>query len=220
MSYPKELLHEYEELILDLHPHWWMLAKGAAPLVVAMVLGVASLALGWAEPLRLLFALLVLVALVYFLRVFLTWVSTDFVLTSDRVIYREGIIAKRGIEIPLERINTIFFEQRIFERLLGLGDLQIESASKDGAQVFDDIRNPSAVQNEIYQQMELNDRRNFDRLGQQVTGAATAAQAAAQSTPPAQSIPQQIEHLSQLRDKGVLTEEEFQAKKAELLGRM
>ena len=222
MSYPKQLLHDYEELILDLHPHWWMLVKGVAPLVIAMVLGVVALGGGWADPIKIFFALCVLVGLIYFLRVFLTWVSTDFVLTSDRVIYREGIIAKRGIEIPLERINTIFFEQRIFERMLGLGDLQIESASKDGAQVFDDIRNPSAVQNEIYQQMELNDRRNFDRLGQQVTGAAAAAAQAAPAAPqpPAQTIPQQIEHLSQLRDKGVLTEEEFQAKKAELLGRM
>jgi uncharacterized membrane protein YdbT with pleckstrin-like domain len=216
VTYPKELLHEYEELILDLHPHWWMLVKGVAPMLISVVLGVVALALDWAEPLKLLFAVLVLVGLVYFLRVFLKWVSTDFVLTSDRVIYREGIVAKRGIEIPLERINTIFFQQRIFERLLGLGDLQIESASKDGAQVFDDIRNPSAVQNEIYRQMELNDRRNFDRLGAQLTGAGAAAPAA----PPGQTIPQQIEHLAQLRDQGVLTEEEFQAKKAELLGRM
>ncbi|MEZ5141395.1 MAG: PH domain-containing protein [Acidimicrobiales bacterium] len=216
MSYPKELLHEYEELILDLHPHWWMLVKGIAPLVGSVILGIIVLGFNWPDPVKLLVALLVLVGLVYFLRVFLTWASTDFVLTTDRVVYRSGIIAKRGIEIPLERINTIFFEQRIFERLLGLGDLQIESASKDGAQVFDDIRKPSAGQNEIYRQMELNDRRNFDRLGQQMAGA-TPAPAPAEAPP---SIPQQIEHLSQLRDKGVLTDEEFQAKKAELLGRM
>ena len=83
-----------------------------------------------------------------------------------RRVSREGVIAKKGIEIPLERINTIFFQQGIFERLMGLGDLEIESASKDGAQMFDDIRKPSAVQNEIYRQMEINSNRQADRVSE------------------------------------------------------
>jgi uncharacterized membrane protein YdbT with pleckstrin-like domain len=122
-------------------------------------------------------------------------------------------VAKHGIEIPLERINTIFFHQRIFERMLGLGNLEIESASKDGAQRFEDIRNPSAVQNEIYQQMEANQIKAADRI----SGGINRAQAAAST---AESIPEQIAKLSSLRDQGVLTEAEFQAKKQELLGRM
>ena len=159
-----------------------------------------------------------MVTLVWFVERYIRWVSTHFVLTSDRVIYRSGVIAKHGIEIPLERINTIFFHQRIFERMLGLGDLEIESASKDGAQRFDDIQNPGAVQNEIYQQMEANEIKAADRI----SGGITAAQAAAAATSAAAgpSIPDQIARLGELRDQGVLTEEEFQAKKAELLGRM
>ena len=81
------------------------------------------------------------------------------VLTSDRVMYRGGILQKQSIEIPLERINTVFCHQGLFERMLRLGDLEIESASKDGAQVFDDIRRPSDVQKEIYVQMEANENR-------------------------------------------------------------
>jgi uncharacterized membrane protein YdbT with pleckstrin-like domain len=151
-----------------------------------------------------------LVTLVWFVQRYIAWVSTHFVLTSDRVIFRSGIIAKKGIEIPLERINTIFFHQRIFERMLGLGDLDIESASKDGAQRFDDIKNPSAVQNEIYQQMERNSNKQADRI----SGGINRAQGGGES------IPDQIAKLSALRDQGVLTEAEFQTKKADLLGRM
>jgi uncharacterized membrane protein YdbT with pleckstrin-like domain len=149
---------------------------------------------------------------VWFLQRYIRWVSTHFVLTSDRVIFRTGIIAKHGIEIPLERINTIFLHQRIFERMLGLGDLDIESASKDGAQRFEDIRNPSAVQNEIYKQMEANEIKAADRISSGIN----RAQGAAGS----ESIPDQIAKLSALRDQGVLTEDEFQMKKQELLGRM
>ena len=124
-----------------------------------------------------------------------------------------GHALSRGrIARPLEWINTLFSQRRIFERVLGLGDLDIESASKDGAQRFEDIRNPSGVQNEIYQQMEANQIKAAERISGGINRA--------QSAPDGASIPDQIAKLSALRDQGVLTEDEFQAKKQELLGRM
>ena len=212
MPYPQDALHDHEELILDLHPHWWFFAKSAGVLAVAVVVWLFALLNGWPSWLQSIFGIVVLVGLVWVGERYIRWVSTHFVLTSDRVIYRSGIIAKHGIEIPLERINTIFFHQRIFERMFGLGDLEIESASKDGAQRFEDIQNPSAVQNEIYKQIEANESKTADRI---VSGINSQ-----HSAPAATSIPDQIAQLSQLRDQGVLTEEEFQAKKNELLGRM
>ena len=203
-------MHSSEELVLDLHPHWWFFAKSAAVLAVVFVLSVLVQLNDWPDFLKMIAGAGLLVTLVWFVQRYIAWVSTHFVLTSDRVIFRSGIIAKKGIEIPLERINTIFFHQRIFERMLGLGDLDIESASKDGAQRFDDIKNPSAVQNEIYQQMERNSNKQADRI----SGGINRAQGAGES------IPDQIAKLSALRDQGVLTEAEFQTKKAELLGRM
>jgi uncharacterized membrane protein YdbT with pleckstrin-like domain len=216
MPYPQDVLHANEELVLDLHPHWWYIAKSLVALAVAVVVAVVALAGGWPDPVRLLLALFVLATLVWFVERYIRWISTHFVLTTDRVIYRSGVIAKRGIEIPLERINTIFFNQRIFERMLGLGDLMIESASATGAQRFDDIRKPDAVQNEIYQQMEANEIKGANRISSGIN----VAHATANPAPPAQTVPEQIEHLARLRDQGALTEAEFQAKKSELLGRM
>ncbi len=217
MPYPQDVLHPNEELVLDLHPHWWYIAKSLAGLGLSVLFGLMALALGWPDGVRVLAALLVVATLIWFAERYIRWISTHFVLTSDRVIYRSGVIAKRGIEIPLERINTIFFNQRIFERMLGLGDLQIESASETGSQRFEDIRKPDAVQNEIYMQMEANEIKGADRISGGINAAHAAAAAAAA---PAQSVPDQIEHLARLRDQGVLTEDEFQSKKAELLGRM
>jgi uncharacterized membrane protein YdbT with pleckstrin-like domain len=217
MPYPEDALHPSEDLILDLHPHWWFFAKSAAAGVVAVLVALFVLAQGW-DWANIPVALFLLGTLVWFVERYVRWISTHFVLTSDRVIYRSGVIAKRGIEIPLERINTIFFHQRIFERMLGLGDLEIESASKDGAQRFDDIKNPSAVQNEIYQQMEQNEIKQANRI----SGAINTAHAAQPSTAPTPSanIPEQIQQLATLRDQGHITPAEFEAKKAELLGRM
>ncbi|HEY6532623.1 MAG TPA: PH domain-containing protein [Acidimicrobiales bacterium] len=219
MSYPQDALHPSEDLILDLHPHWWYFAKSAGVGFIAVVVALIVLLQDW-DWAKIPAALFLLFTLGWVLQRYISWVSTHFVLTSDRVIYRSGIIAKRGIEIPLERINTIFFNQRIFERMFGLGDLEIESASKDGAQRFEDIKNPSAVQNEIYQQMEQNEVKQANRI----SGAINTAYAAqpAQPAPPAPSanVADQIQQLALLRDQGHITPEEFEAKKAELLGRM
>ncbi|NCY17828.1 MAG: PH domain-containing protein, partial [Actinobacteria bacterium] len=188
MPYPESELHATEDLILDLHPHWWFFAKSVAGLAVAVVVAVFVLVQGWSWA-NVPVALFVFGTLLWFVQRYIAWVSTHFVLTSDRVIYRSGIISKHGIEIPLERINTIFFHQRIFERLLGLGDLEIESASKDGAQRFEDIQNPSGVQNEIYQQIEANEVKGARRIS------SAFVEAQGSVAPPADggvSIPDQI----------------------------
>ena len=194
--------------MLDLHPHWIMLAKGVVILVAAILFGgfvqfgltltgtLDSFASGMA-------ALFVIGALLYFLQRWIAWISTNFVVTTDRCIYREGIISKRGIEIPLERINTVFFNQGIVDRMVGAGTLTIEYAGEHGVQPFEDGRNPIAVQQELYQQMEDNENRKFDR----VRSPATAV-----------SVADEIAKLAALRDDGHITQAEFESQKATLLG--
>jgi hypothetical protein len=92
--------------------------------------------------------------------------------------------------------------------MVGSGDLVIESAGEMGRQNFSNVRKPSAVQNEIYKQMEANENRKFDR----VKGGPSQA--------PSESIPDQIAKLDQLRQQGALTQEEFDTKKQQLLDRM
>ena len=70
------------------------------------------------------------------------------------MIYRTGVLAKHGVEIPMDRVNNINFHQGIWERIIGAGDLEIESAGKDGQSNFNDVWHPDGVQQEIYRQME------------------------------------------------------------------
>ena len=206
MAFSRKLLNDDEDVVVDLHPHWVFLAKPLAALVASCALGIRAFGwddLGWAQALV---GLLVLVTLVWFGLTYARWATTDFVVTTDRLIYRHGVLTKHGIEIPLERVNTVFSSQTLLERMLGSGDLAIESAGEMGRQEFHDVRKPSAVQNEIYRQMEANENRKFDRL--------------TLSRSPDRSIPEQIAQLDQLRQRGLLTDAEFQAKKADLLDRM
>ncbi len=212
MPFPQELLNHNEQVVLDLRPHWWYFARPIALLVAAMALGILILAWDVAPgPLNLVAGLGVVVALIWFGLTYLRWATTSFVITTDRLISRSGVLNRSGVEIPLEKINTVFFRQTIFERLIKSGDLEIESASEEGTSDFTDIRRPLNVQNEIYRQMEYNENRKFDRVGQSIKDQLGGSSS---------SIPDQIAQLDQLRNRGILTDAEFESKKAELLRRL
>jgi uncharacterized membrane protein YdbT with pleckstrin-like domain len=208
VAFPQKHLNDGEEIVLDLRPHWVYLAPATFFLVFAIVLGVVAAVMvdGDAGTAASIAALVLLaVAVLYFAYKYVNWVTTMFVLTTDRIITRRGWLSKSGIEIPLERINTVFFNQRILERLLGAGDLSIESAGERGTENLTDIRKPALVQREIYVQMEQNENRKFDRVRGPATGASL-------------STAEQLEKLHGLVQQGALTPAQYEAEKAKLLG--
>ncbi|HEX9717710.1 MAG TPA: PH domain-containing protein [Actinomycetota bacterium] len=207
MPFPRRLLIEGEELILDLRPHWIALV---GPTIVTLVVvagyllavayapdeGAGRSVVVWGG-----LVLAVVILIWYPLRRFIDWATSNFVVTTDRVIHREGFIAKRSMEIPLEKINDVRFRQSVFERIIGAGDLILESAGEFGRNVFSNIRDPEHVQKTIYHQGELNQEREV-RPG-----------------PAAPTATTELQRLADLRDRGVLTEEEFESQKRKILGR-
>lgn len=210
VPFSNKLLNEGEDVVLALHPHWEFFIRSGLAFIATVAFGIFVLlgiqdADGW---LNMVAGVLVLASLTWVGVTYATWATTNFVITTDRLIYRHGVLSKHGIEIPLERVNTVFFSQSLLERILGSGDLVIESAGERGQQSFANVRKPSAVQNEIYRQMEANENRKFDRIGADGAPGASA------------SIPNQIAELDQLRQQGTITQAEFDAKKQQLLDRM
>jgi uncharacterized membrane protein YdbT with pleckstrin-like domain len=209
VTFPRRLLIEGEELVLDLRPHWIALARAV---LIALVVAVAWFLLlrnlpdgTTGDVLRwIILGVGVILLIWYALRDLVEWLTSNFVVTTDRVIHREGFIAKRSMEIPLEAINDVRFQQGIFERIIGAGTLVIHSASEAGRQEFADVRDPEMVQKTIYHQGELNQQR------MRGTGAVV---------PQAPSMTTELQRLADLRERGVLTEDEFQEQKARILGR-
>ena len=213
MGFPRDLLSDDEEIVVDMHPHWWTLVPISVLLAVVIVGGLALLFAAGSGVLwliaRIVIAIAVIATLVSFGIRYAKWSTTEFVVTTERVISRKGVISKNGIEIPLDRINTVFFEQQPLERVLGSGNLGIESAGEGGRQTFTNIRKPNMVQAEIYAQKEGFEERRLQRVGQMAAGGA-----------PQVSVADEIAKLDELRRQGVLTEAEFQAQKMQLLNRM
>jgi uncharacterized membrane protein YdbT with pleckstrin-like domain len=127
------------------------------------------------------------------------WRTTYFVVTSHRLIYRQGVVSRDGVEMPLERVNNVNFSQSVVERMLGVGDLLIESGGQDGQQTFTDIAQPERVQNIIHSTIQA---RGVSR---------------SESSPGSMSIAGEIERLEGLRDRGSITDDEFLEQKRRLL---
>jgi uncharacterized membrane protein YdbT with pleckstrin-like domain len=207
MPFPRKLLNSYEEITVDLHPHWIYFAEPVLSLVGSIVLAIIVLSLTDGTVKKVL-AFLTVALIVYcagwvIIR-YMKWSTTNFVITTHRLIFRSGVFAKHGVEIPLERVMNVNFGQSIFERIVGAGDLLIESGGKDGQQRFTDIRKPEQVQNLIHAQVESNSVRHDQP-------------AAAPPPPMPVDVAGQLEKLEGLRSRGTITPEEFEEQKRRLL---
>ena len=133
---------------------------------------------------------------------YVKWLTTNFVVTSDRVIFRHGMFAKAGIEIPLERVNSVHFNQGFLERILGAGDLLIESGAESGQQRFTDVSTPTASPTP-------STRRWTPTRPRCTAGARPRA---------ATDVASQLEKLEGMLQRGTLTAAEFEDQKRKLLG--
>ena len=199
MSYPERLLSPDESVVVEFRPHWQAILlpislTGAAIVGIALTFAFADGAVAW--------IIVVGIAAVWLLasvRTLADWWTTEYVLTTERVVVRAGVFSRRGTEIPLEVINNVAFTQSLLERMIRSGDLLIESAGESGQSRFTDIPDPEGLQSQIYQTRER-------RMVALNTGDVPLA-----------STADELSKLAELRDSGVLSEDEFQAQKARLL---
>ena len=155
----KHFSHD-EVLVLDLHPHWWRFVKP----VVVIIATLAALANTHRIPNDFLKDLALIIAQVLAVLAGLNlalqslkWYRTHFVLTSQRVIFQSGVIARKRVEISLHKINVVNFHQSVFERLINAGDIVIETGAEEGVETFIDVRDPQNVQAYIHQWIHKGD---------------------------------------------------------------
>ena len=207
MTFSQKNLNANETIALDLHPHWWYFAGPVAALVVSIIGGIWALTTDGGsyagKAMRVIFLAALVLTAIWVVARYLKWMTTHFVITSHRLIFRTGVLAKSGIEIPLERVNNVNFNQSVFERVLGAGDLLIESGGEDGQSRFSDIKHPDQVQRMIHSQMEL---------------AAERRGSYSRNTAGTTSVAEELERLEGMLQRGTLSPEEFDTQKRRLLG--
>jgi uncharacterized membrane protein YdbT with pleckstrin-like domain len=159
MGYPEELLAPDEQLLLHRHPHWKMLFWPAVTFILATALAGFAGGFAWrhtADTSRnvVLIGIVAVWALLLVWRCAtpaIRWKSTHFIITDRRVLVREGVLTHTGIDIPMSRITSVQFRNRLSDRLLGTGTLIIESASAEPLE-YDDIPQVEKVHALLYHQ--------------------------------------------------------------------
>jgi uncharacterized membrane protein YdbT with pleckstrin-like domain len=205
--YLKSVLGQREEILLVTRHHWFVLLRsilveGIMILAIAVLVSVAVGGLPQTEfPWLPWLYLLVLLPFFSLFWDVLKFTNNAFVVTNRRIIQIDGIINKNVTDSSLEKVNDVKMKQSMFGRIFNFGDIEIMTASELGINKFNTIARPIAFKTAM-----LNAKEELE-----------VPPHAVQTTPDILTL---IAQLDNLRKQGVLSEEEFQAKKAQLLAKM
>ncbi|HEX5942270.1 MAG TPA: PH domain-containing protein [Anaerolineales bacterium] len=206
-DYLEEMLGQNERILLRARKHWSVLFGNIIleiVLIIALILAVIALLPVAAFPVAPLGFFLVLVPLFGMARDFLVWYNRQYIVTNRRVIQTAGVFSKDVVDSSLEKVNDVKMSQSFWGRLFDYGDIEILTASEVGANVFRSIGEPIKFKTAM---LNAKERLGFEgELGVQ--------------THVTSDIPALIARLDDLRQKGIISEQEFQEKKMDLLAKM
>jgi hypothetical protein len=180
---------------------------------------------------------LLVIALAWLAFIYMQWYAQDYLITNRRVMKVEGILSKRSADSSLEKINDAVLEQSVLGRMLGYGDLDILTANE---QSVDRYRMLGEAQ--TFKRTMLDEKHKLEQDVFQIPApplratpppapepAPAPAPAPAPDPAPAgpsarsmssDEITNTLGELADLRDRGAISPEEYEAKKQDLLGRL
>ena len=203
-TYIQSLMGDKERILLLTRQHWFTLfSRIFLEIILIVVLVTAFIAAMTYYPIAAFGFILVLVPLIGMLRDILIWRNRQYIVTNRRVMRVAGVFNKNVVDSSLEKVNDIKMNQSFFGRLFDYGDIQILTASELGIDLFERIANPIKFKTAI---LNAKEELGFDE--NQIR------------TQQADDIPSLIARLDELRKQGIISEEEFKKKKAELLAKM
>jgi membrane protein YdbS with pleckstrin-like domain len=204
-NYLEGLLGENEHILLATHQHWFVLFGKIflEILLIAILIGASFAAATLYNPIAIYGVFLVVVPLIGMLNDILVWRNKAYIVTNRRVIQISGVFSKDVVDSSLEKVNDVKMSQSFLGRLFGYGDIEILTASELGVNLFHEINQPVEFKQAM---LNAKERMGYDEMGGDAR--------------PQTDIPTLIARLDDLRKKGILSEAEFEVKKAELLAKM
>ncbi|MEP6630436.1 MAG: PH domain-containing protein [Lapillicoccus sp.] len=151
MGFPDNVLTNDEKVKSDLHPHWQVIV---GPTVIGLILAAAAIYIAYVTPddttgnwiQWISVGVAVLLGIPLVIVPFLRWRTTRYVITTHRVMLRQGILNKSGKDITLSKITDVSYERRMLDRIVGSGTLSIESAGDSPNELFRAIPHSDRVQ--------------------------------------------------------------------------
>jgi uncharacterized membrane protein YdbT with pleckstrin-like domain len=196
-------LQKGEKILLVTHSSWVSLV---APFLVAIIGLVASYFIGFSNHWGWVAAL---AGLLYFLFRYFSWNVNIWVVTNFRVIDELGLLSHFAKESPLDKINNVSYDQHIWGRLFNYGHVKIQTAAQVGATDYFNVHQPKRLKDTITQAQSDLDQSKLTNQARQMADALGIHKA--------NGIGSELEKLFEMKQKGVLSEEEFNLAKTRLL---
>jgi uncharacterized membrane protein YdbT with pleckstrin-like domain len=198
--YLSSLLSENEQILLVTRQHWFVLARAVLLEIILAILIVAGSILSQTmNPFGLFGLILLVIPIGSFAIDYLKWYNRKYVVTNRRVVQIDGIYNKNVTDSSLEKVNDVKMVQSMWGRIFDFADIEILTASEMGANLFRIIGDPISFKTAM-----INAKEKLEGYDNRVDD----------------DIPRLISELDALRQKGIISDVEFQRKKADLLAKL
>ncbi len=213
MGYVESLMGQNERILYLTRRHWIVMLRNILldGFVTLVVLVGATALMPMTAGLSLLLLVLLVLPVGHFFVRFMNWFNEQYIITNRRVVQVEGVVNKHVIDSSLEKVNDVVLTQSVLGRLLNYGNVEILTGSEIGVNLLHQIQGPVLFKTTMLNAKEqMGALDSFEGRARVVTSEA----------PSAGDVPELIGELDELRQKGVITQEEFESKKKELLSRI
>jgi uncharacterized membrane protein YdbT with pleckstrin-like domain len=199
----KTQLKKSEKIILVTKPHWLTLAIPFIIMLTGSIIGFVIGSYGM---------LLALVLVCYFIYKIIQRNNNIWVVTDSRVIDEYGVFSNNTKESPLDKINNVSYGQSFWGKIFGYGDVQIQTAAEIGTTTYFAVEKPRKLKDTI---TLMQEEYKGDQIKKQATELASAIIAGQQYNKT--DVSSELEKLYDLKQKGILTEEEYNNRKTKIL---
>ncbi len=208
----RTVLKTDEKKLVIIRQHW---IKLVLPFLAWLLLAIVFIVISW--PSASIKLVILLLTALYPMYEYINWKNNLWCVTNMRVVDESGFFSRNSKESPLDKINNVEYHQSIFGRILGYGDVDIQTAAELGETTYKLIHDPKLLKDTITQAQVENKQAQISAQANQL------AEAIKRTNPGMQQVPQQMvgDELSKLFDllqKGAITHEEYIAQKNKLMG--
>lgn len=202
-------LKKDEKILVIIRQHWIKLALPffawlAAAVLLIIFAGTTGL-------------LITLITALYPMYEYLNWKNNLWCVTNVRVVDESGFFSRYSKESPLDKINNVEYDQSIWGRIFGYGNVDIQTAAEMGETTYHIIHHPKLLKDTITHAQEEYKRAQINKQATQLAEAIAAANKTA--APTQQLVADELQKLFNLCQQGAITLEEYTASKNKLLGK-
>ena len=199
----KTQLKKDEKVIIETRPHWFTLTGPFLLMLIGSITGILIGSYGM---------IAALVFIGYFIYKIVQRNNNLWAVTNLRVIDEYGVFSNNTKESPLDKINNVSYNQSFFGKIFGYGNVQIQTAAEIGSTTYSDVENPKELKDTITHMQEEYKQYQIKNQATELASAIIAGQKNNKT-----DIAAELEKLYELKQKGILTDDEYNTRKAKIL---